>query len=227
MEFIRVDVVTDPGGLDRLLRLGVRSVPVVTRGDDYVFAQNLEDVARFLHLDGSGHSPLPPAELVQKWINVLRASQRLILQIPAERMNDRVIVSRDRSLRVVGHHVFRIAEAFLESVVHGVDYSVGFANVSPGDGAYTTPEEVAGYGEQVIEQLQQWWHNLADRSCREQVPTYYGVQSVWELLERSTWHSAHHVRQIAHALARYDIEPDGPLTSADLAGLPLPDEFVE
>jgi hypothetical protein len=40
-----VDVLNTPGGRERLLKLGVRNVPVVARGDQYVFGQNLEDVA--------------------------------------------------------------------------------------------------------------------------------------------------------------------------------------
>ena len=67
-----------PGGRERLLKLGVRNVPVVARGDQYVFGQNLEDVAEFVGLQGTGHTPLPPDELVRKWVGVLRATQRYL-----------------------------------------------------------------------------------------------------------------------------------------------------
>ena len=55
-----VDVANDPGGRERLLKLGLRNVPVVSKGENYVFGQNLEDVAEFVGLQGTGHKPLPP-----------------------------------------------------------------------------------------------------------------------------------------------------------------------
>jgi hypothetical protein len=43
-------VLEDAEGLAELRRLGARSVPVLSRGDDFVFAQNLRQVAEFLGL---------------------------------------------------------------------------------------------------------------------------------------------------------------------------------
>jgi len=48
-----------------------------------------------------------------------------------------------------------------------------------------------------------------------------------ELLERSTWHSAQHARQLMYILERYGISPNGPLVEKDLAGLPLPEGLFE
>ena len=45
-------MLNDPGGRERLLKLGVRNVPVVSKGESYVFGQNLEDVAEFVGLAG-------------------------------------------------------------------------------------------------------------------------------------------------------------------------------
>jgi hypothetical protein len=44
------------------------------------------------------------------------------------------------------------------------------------------------------------------------------------VLERTAWHPAQHTRQLMLILDTLDIEPDGRLTAADLAGLPLPDK---
>jgi len=38
------------------------------------------------------------------------------------------------------------------------------------------------------------------------------------------WHSAQHTRQLAMMLESHGIVPDRPLTAADLAGLPVPDD---
>jgi hypothetical protein len=67
-------VLNDPAGQERLLKLGVRTVPVLARGDQYIFCQNLEDVAEFVGVQGAGHTPLSPEILFAKWMNVLRAA---------------------------------------------------------------------------------------------------------------------------------------------------------
>jgi hypothetical protein len=56
------------------------------------------------------------------------------------------------------------------------------------------------------------------------VPTYYGIRPMHEVLERTAWHAAQHTRQIMLMLESYGTAPAQPLTAADLAGLPVPDE---
>jgi hypothetical protein len=226
VDFIAIDVLNDREGFERLLKLGVRKVPVVAKGEQFVFGQNLEAVAAFVGLHGTGHTPLPPDVLIEKWITVLRAAGRYVRQMPVERMNERAIETRDRTIRILSHHLFRIAEAFLESVIDGVEYGERVADVMPQAGTCTTGDEIARYGDGVIGRLQDWG-KFADRSSGQKVHTFYGPQTVHELLERSTWHSAQHARQLCYVLERYGINPDGPLVDDDLAGLPLPERLFE
>ena len=205
----------------------MRTVPVVALGEQYVFAQNLEDVAEFVGLQGTGHTPLPPEQLIARWVLVLRAAQRYMRQVPADRIGERVIDNRDRSIRLMGHHVFRIAEAYLETVEDGVEYATQLANEPPADGTCMTGGEIAAYGEGVIVRLERWWGGLADKSCQGKVKTFFGMQAVSALFERSTWHSAQHTRQLAAVLERMGIAPDGRLTKEDLAGLPVPEGLWE
>ncbi|MGZ8156261.1 MAG: glutaredoxin domain-containing protein [Burkholderiales bacterium] len=227
IDFEAVDVLNDQGGRERLLKLGVRNVPVVAKGDQFVFGQNLEDVAEFVGLQGTGHKPLPPDELVRKWANVLRAAQRYLRQMPNDKLGERVIPNRDRPIRLLAHHVFRIGEAFLESAEDGVEYAVQQANVPPKEGTCTSGREIADYGEKVIARLEAWWTGLADKTCTSKMGTFYGPQPLHQLLERSAWHSAQHVRQLVALLERYGIEPDRRLTPDELAGLPLPERLWE
>ena len=217
----------DPAGQAQLLKLGVRTVPVLARDGQYIFCQNLEDVAEFVGLQGTGHTPLPPAALIAKWTVVLRAAQRYIRQIANERLNERAIDNRDRSIRLLSHHIFRIGEAFLETALDGVEYWVQLANVPPKDGTYTTGAEIVSYGDNVIERIENWWIRLDDKSCQQKVKTFYGTPPMHQLFERSTWHSAQHTRQMIAILDRFGIEPDGRLTPEDLAGLPLPEGIWE
>ena len=104
-----------------------------------------------------------------------------------------------------------------------MEYWAQLANVPPLDGTFTTGEEIAGYGKRVIERLEHWWRRLEDKSCQQKVKTFYGTPPMHQLLERSTWHSAQHTRQMSAVLERFGIEPDGRLTAEHLAGLPLPE----
>jgi hypothetical protein len=200
---------------------------VVARGEQFVFGQNLEDVAEFVGLQGTGHQPLPPEQLIGKWIDVLRTAQGLIRQLPDAALNERVVANRDRSIRLMCHHVFRVGEAFLESVVDGVEYAVQLANVPPAEGTFTTGDEIARYGESVIARLQQWWDKLDDKTCQQKVKTFFGMQPIYMLYERSTWHSAQHARQLTAVLEGRGIEPKARLKPETLAGLPLPERLWE
>ena len=210
-----------------MIGLGAQSVPVLAKGGHFIFCQNMEDVAEFVGLQGSGHQPLPPEQLFDKWIIVLRAAQRYVRQIPDSQLTERAIVNRDRSVRLLGHHIFRIGEAFLETAIGGVQYQTNNANVPPADGSCVTGAQIAAYGDDIIERIRRWWTQLDDRSCREEIKTFYGTPPLHQLFERSTWHSAQHARQMVAVLERLGIDPDGRLAADDLAGLPLPEGIWE
>lgn len=220
-------MLNDAIGRERLFKLGASAVPVLARDDHYIFCQNLDDVAEFVGLQGTGHTPLPPTALITKWTIVLRAAQRYIRQLPNDRLVERVIDSRDRSIRLMCHHIFRIGEAFLETVVDNVEYRVQLANMPPAEGTFTTGEEIAAYGNMVIERLDNWWTKLEEKSCQQKVRTFYGTPPMHQVFERSTWHSAQHTRQLIAVIERFGIEPDGRLSAEDLAGLPLPEGLWE
>jgi hypothetical protein len=59
------------------------------------------------------------------------------------------------------------------------------------------------------------------------VKTFYGTPPMHQVLERSTWHSAQHARQMIAVLERFGIAPERRLTSDDLSGLPLPEQLWE
>ena len=220
VDYESVNVSAMPQAMDELRALGVRTVPVVARGGDYVFAQELADVSRFLGRQVEFRR-LPAPALVEKWLTVLAAAQRHVMQLPAERLGERATEGRDRSIRDLAYHVYQVADAFLQAVEDGVEDLTSVYNTPPPAGVRTT-EHIRAYGASVTARVKRWWAGVADKSCSGQVKTYYGVQPLHHLLERSTWHSAQHARQIIAVLERLGIEPDGRLTAQDYAGLPLP-----
>ena len=220
VDYESIDVAARPQAMEELLALGVKTVPVVTRGGEYVFAQALEDVSRFVGREFVAQR-LPPASLVEKWLRVLRAAQRHVVQLPAARLHERAVESRDRSIRDLAYHIYQIPDAFLQAVEDGVEDLTAVYNAPP-PADVKTAEQIAAYGSRIEKKLEAWWRARRDKSCQETVKTYYGERPLHELLERCTWHSAQHARQIIAVLERLGIEPDGRLTAEDYAGLPMP-----
>lgn len=222
VEFESINVHGNAAAMEELRRLGARSVPVVARGERFVFAQTLGDVVGFLGLNVRLQERLSPAELVERIGLVLPAAARYVRQIPAESL-ERPFRDRNRPIRVLAHHVFRIVEAFLEAVQGGreLTYELIMQEAAP---SLRTAEDIARYGEDVLARLQSWWSNCADRSCASEMDTYFGRHSMHVVLERTAWHPAQHARQLMLVLESLGIEPDCPLGAADLAGLPLPEK---
>ncbi len=209
----------DTAGLAELRRLGARSVPVLSRGDDFVFAQNIAHVVKFLGLNEATGPVLSPAQLIVRLELFLDAAERFIPQMPDERLSVEV-PNRPRTYRVLGHHMFRIAETFLE-VAAGAPLTYESLTVAPPEAMQRTADIVA-YGDAVHRRLATWWDAKADKSGHETVQTYYGPQLLHEYLERTTWHVGQHVRQWMMLLRMAGIEPDHPLGDAAFASLPMP-----
>lgn len=221
-----IDVLNDPGGRELLFnKYGLRKVPVLAKGDQYAFGQMLDPFAKLVGLPLPGADGLSPGELYKKYEMVFAAGQRYARQFPIERLRERVIPHRERVVRALCFHVFRIGEAFLETW-NGAEYSVKIADSEPPD-SLQTGDDIARYGAGVWKRYEAWWSGLEDRTLSRMLKTYYGDTTAHKVFERVTWHSAQHCRQLIAVLERMGIPPNGPLTSADLAGLPLPERLWE
>jgi hypothetical protein len=221
-----IDVLNDEAGRELLLnKYGLRKVPVLAKGDKYAFGQMLDPFAKFAGLPMPGADRLSPEQLYKKYAIVFAAAQRYARQFPAERFRERVIPHRERLIRTLCYHVFRIGEAFLETW-NGAEYSVKIADNEPPE-SMLSGDDVARYGAGVWQQYEAWWSKLEDRNLTRVLKTYYGDTVAHKVFERVTWHSAQHCRQLVSVLERMNVQPDGPLTAEDLAGLPMPERLFE
>ena len=205
-----------------LQKLGARSVPVVARDGRFVFAQVIGDVVEFLDLPDDTAPELSPAELATKLDRILETAIRLTRQMPDERLED-LLPNRPRSWRVLMHHVYQIPVAFLDMEEHGRTLTYEALTEPPPDGMRTSAA-VADHGETVRARFAAWWSRTAGEDFSGRVPTYFGGTTRHEMLERTVWHTAQHVRQVASLLERAAVAPDRPPTSDDLRGLPLTDK---
>lgn len=127
---------------------------------------------------------------------------------------------RDRTVRQLGFHLFRLSAAFVDTREQGHLSEHVFEEHAPAE--ISDGEAVARYGETVRGRLAAYCARPA--WCDGDVSTYYGTQTAHDFMERTTWHAAQHLRQIYWFLERMDVRADQPLTDADLEGLPIPSE---
>jgi glutaredoxin/uncharacterized damage-inducible protein DinB len=220
VEFESVNVSARPEAMEELRTLGVRTVPVVARGRDYVFAQELADVSAFIGRKVD-FQRLPPQALFDKWQKVLAAAQRHVMQLPPERLQERATPGRDRSIRDLAYHIYQVPDSFLQAIEDGVrDLTAVYNAPPPAD--VTRVEQIRDYGKGVAARLERWWRRDGGHVASARLQIYYGDQPLHHVMERCTWHSAQHARQIMAVLERFGISPAGPLTDADYAGLPMP-----
>jgi hypothetical protein len=194
-------------------------VPILSRGDDWVFAQNLGHVVKFLGLREKTGPELSPDQLVARIDKILSAASRLIPQMPDAHLTTEV-PNRPRTYKVLAHHIFRIQEVFLDAA-NGATLTYEALGGPPSEDMRTFAD-IAAFGDQVRQNVLTWWAAKPDKSGKETVQTYYGPQMLHETMERATWHSGQHVRQWIMLLGMAGIEPDRPLTAEDFAGLPMP-----
>ena len=199
--------------------MGARSVPILSRGDEWVFAQNLGHVVKFLGLQEKTGPVLSPDQLIARTDRFLTAASRLISQMPDAHLATEV-PNRPRSYKVLAHHIFRIQEVFLE-VANGATLTYEALAGRPPETLHGFTD-IAAFGDQVRTNLVTWWAAKSDKSGKETVQTYYGPQTLHETMERATWHSGQHVRQWIMLLGMAGITPDRTLSAEDYKDLPMP-----
>ncbi len=210
----------DAAGRAELQRLGARSIPVLSRGDEFVFAQNIAQVVGFLKLNEKTGPVLSPEQLVGRMTRFIDAALVIIPLMPDSKL-DTNAPNRPRSYRALAHHMFRIPEAFVE-VAGDKFFAQGLPTdvANPGDMASTAA--LAAYGRRVRATVDDWWRHTSDKSAQQTVETYYGPQKLHEVLERATWHIGQHTRQWMMLLEMSGIAFEPPLGDPDFADLPMP-----
>jgi uncharacterized damage-inducible protein DinB len=209
----------DAGAQRELVGLGVPRVPAVALGDRVVHGWNPAAYADLLSIDYEPGRTLTPAELATRLDRILDASERLIAAMPSAHLDHRP-PQRDRSIRDLAFHVFRLSLAFADAMDMGRLPGEWFQEMAPAD--LRDGKAVARYGALVRGRLAGWFEGAAPREYARTVEVYYGPQSGHDLLERTTWHAAQHLRQLYALAEELGVRPPLPLPVADFEGLPLP-----
>ena len=221
--FVSVNVLEDKDAFAELTALGIRSVPIVRRGEDWANGQVLREVARVAGVAWGGAEMLPAPELAARLIGIQTVAQRLFAQIPDEELAS-MLPHRPRNYAQLAYHIFNIADAFLEHEVQGLPLEeAAYDRVPPPE--MNTKAKILAYGQDVLRRFQLWWDGPGQTTVfSRKAQVYYGDVTLHEYLERTTWHWGQHVRQLVMVLDILGIEPDRPPSKETLTGLPMPDK---
>ena len=225
LAFESINVIEEPAAAEQLRTLGARSVPVVARGDQFVFAQELSEVARFV---GVVLTPvrLPPMELLQRLRTLLEFAAAITESLPAARLADH-IPTRPRRYADLCHHVGQIVEGLLDAADPRRDAELTYAHFErrPDPAIADDPVALARVLRATRGALEEALPRLQRRAPDDPVRTYYGLRPLHEVLERTAWHVAQHARQLEHIAAVVLALGRAPrLDPAVLAGLPVPQQ---
>jgi glutaredoxin len=217
--FESVNVREHPQAMEKLAALGARSVPVVARGDAFVYGQDLTTVARFAGIEAELQRLDVPV-LVSRLLALLDSTALLVAQLPEQCWRER-LPGRERTHLDLAYHVSQVVVGFLDAALGGRLTFEHFERKPPDHAA--TAADVARLIRSVSQALAVWWGANQSRLPAE-LDTYYGRQPLHAVLERTTWHVAQHARQLQRLLELRSVEPRPPLAPALLAGLPLPED---
>jgi hypothetical protein len=219
VEFDPIDVQADPAALDELKRLGVPRVPAVAVGDRAVHGWNPAGYAALVGVDYKPAVKLAPNALAARLDTILASAEALVRVIPEARM-EWTPPERNRPLADLAYHVFRLAIGFVE----GVDRLTFGENVhsetAPAD--LRTGDAIARSGALVRARVSGWFAGAGGDEFTRVVETYWGPVPAHDLLERTTWHTAQHLRQLYVLAERLHITPPVPLPVDAFEGLPIP-----
>ncbi len=210
----------EPAAFDELKRLGVPRVPAVAVGERAVHGWNPGAYADLLGVPYTGPVKLTPSALAARLDRILEGTESALRAIPRERIEWKP-PERDRTLRDLGYHVFRLSLAFIDAMDRGELPEAWLGETAPA--ALDDGPAIARYGGLVRARLAGWFQGAASEEYARVIAVYYGPQSAHELLERTTWHAAQHLRQLHVLLERLGIAPPSPLPVDAFEGLPLPD----
>ncbi len=219
MPFTSIDVLADPQGFRDLQALGVRMIPLVVKGREWVSGQILSDVARIAGIE-YGRQVLPPEDLKARIDTILAAALRYSAQLPDDdAVLSTMLPNRPRSYRDLACHIFMIVEAFVAETEG--DPLTEDKYLAPAPDHVRRPAEIVAFGQRIRARFESWWQ-AGGHDWQRPAQVYYGQQTLHDYLERTAWHSGQHTRQLALLLEKLGRAPEGKLTEADFAGLPMP-----
>jgi glutaredoxin len=247
VEFTAVDVLADPAAMQEMERLGIATMPVLRRGEQWVSGFDLGKVDELLGLDADPRGRvLAIDELAERAAHLLGLAARAASQIPLERQDDptptmvkageTIWFMRDgrqyyphSTSKGLVHHIAGHAEKFKRFALaaDGV-HEVGFPMTFDGEAqSFGEPDDatplyrVVDQMELTASDIRAWCTTRAPSDFTRSIDTHYGPQTFHQLLQTMTCSIAQHTRQVVDIVEGLGLKAPGPAPE-DLEGLLMP-----
>lgn len=220
VDFISHNVMEDSSEFDKLSELGIpEQYPIVRRGEDWVMAVDLSDVASIANVSAEVEI-LPVDELYSRLLDFLDATNRFVSQIPKNELTTN-IPNRPRSYADLIFHIYSIPDAF-------ISHEVGLELRYPESPSWNHESIIAleTYGAIVNQRLRDWYNGPGQETdWSETVHIHYGSPTRHAFFERTTWHTGQHTRQLEWIIEnKLDRSVSSPLDKDLIDGLPMPEK---
>jgi hypothetical protein len=162
---------------------------------------------------------LSPLELGARLDRFLACTGRLVGSLPIRALDHKPL-QRDRSVRDLAFHVFRLSLAYVDGMDMGKLPESWLQEQAPPD--LIDGPAIARYGALVRGRVSGWFEGAALSEFARTIRVNDGPQNGHDLLERTTSHAARHLRQLYALVGDLGLTPPQPLPTSDFEGLPLP-----
>jgi hypothetical protein len=243
IEYDSVDISTDPAGFARLRELGALTTPVLAIGKRWVSGAAFDRLDEFFRTAGGSAVPGDAGPVIGQAVgNVFGQGERVILdawQLSARldslmatavrytrKLRDDMLAQplpvrgKDgRTVRGLAFHIGQAAQAPLWALarIPIVKPMEEYDPPSHLQSAENLATHLEGMGERLRAALatdDEWPAGI--------VETFHGPYTWHGLLERTCWHVATHLRQLAWLLVDYGVDAEAGLSAADMENLPMP-----
>ena len=115
VKFEPIDVEANPKVFEELKQFGILYLPSVIMGDQSVQGWNPKQLAELVGVEYIESGRLPLTELRERLDKILAATQRAMEQVPDKHLR-MVSPKRDRTVRDIGFHIFRLSLAYRDAM---------------------------------------------------------------------------------------------------------------
>lgn len=244
IEYDSVDISTDPTGLDRLRELGALTTPVLAIGTHWVSGAAFDRLDEFFRTEGLSaskadegpvigeavgnvfgdgeHVILSPPELATRLDQLMGKAIRYTRELRADMLDQPLPVrGKERMVRGLAFHIGQAAQSPLWAVAR-IPIVKSMEEYDPPE-VLATADDLAGHLAVMRDRLRAALEPGSERQWPTGiVETFHGPYTWHGMLERTCWHVATHLRQLASLLVDYGVDASAGLSDEDVAHLPMP-----
>lgn len=189
-------------------------MPVVALGGQGVQAVDLRSVAQLLNFPYDDEPQLSPSALKHRLVALLKWLDDFSQSCPMD-LHNLKIEGRERSLWDIVEHIVEISRIYKAVAANQRQFDASAADAN--STTHYTVLSVLGEINRLIDQIEQEKCNYD-----KELDTYFGHATLHWVLERTTWHTAQHLRQLEDMVLRSGMDTIPSLDKSLLTELPLP-----